>query len=853
MNTRPTLRRRGIVFLLSLFLTGAHLVPVLAGQKALNPSRSGDASSNGKFELTIDNIMRGTGLVGNEPRAVHWSPDSQKIYFQWKQANEPREKDFDTYVVNRDGSGLRKLSEDELKMAPPLFGEISRDKKQTLFVDNGDLFLYDNVANTRRQITATTEAETNAHFTRDQKHIYFTRGGNLYVMSLENGSLVQMTEITTGGGSPTTGPVAAAGGGFGQGRGQGGGQQRAQNGEASQQKGTDSQEFIKKEERDLLDIVKRRAEKREEEEAKRKREHPRKPFQLGARQTAVNLQLTPDEKSVIATVNETGDGGKNTIVPNYVTESSYTEDIGSRSKVGDTQNRLRLAIVAVDNGEVKWVDHGQKLAPQTADKAGSEGDGTGHGPQANGRGGQGPRANEPRERDVQLSQPLWSEDGTKAVLMARAADNKDRWVMALDPSTGKTRVIVNEHDDAWIDGPGAFTLGWLKDNQHVYFQSERTGYAHLYSISYDGGEPKQLTSGKWEVSGVQLSEDKNRFLLTTSEVHPGERHLYSMPVDGGERTKITTMPGSNQSFVSPDEKMLALIYSYSNKPPELYIAENRPGAEAKKITSSPAPEFWNYAWIDPPIVTFKARDGAEVYARMYKPKNFKKGGPGVIFVHGAGYAQNVHRYWSSYFREYMFHHFLMENGYLVMDVDYRASSGYGRDWRTGIYRHMGGKDLDDQVDAAAWMVREQGVDAKKIGLYGGSYGGFITLMALFTQPDAFAAGAALRPVTDWAHYNHPYTSNILNLPQKDAEAYRQSSPIYFAQNLKGALLICHGMVDTNVHFQDTVRLVQRLIELRKTNWELAVFPVEDHGFLEPTSWADEYKRIFKLFETNLKK
>jgi dipeptidyl aminopeptidase/acylaminoacyl peptidase len=187
-----------------------------------------------------------------------------------------------------------------------------------------------------------------------------------------------------------------------------------------------------------------------------------------------------------------------------------------------------------------------------------------------------------------------------------------------------------------------------------------------------------------------------------------------------------------------------------------------------------------------------------------------------------------------------------------MDVDYRASSGYGRDWRTAIYRHMGGKDLDDQVDAARWLVSEQGIDSKRIGIYGGSYGGFITLMAMFTQPDVFAAGAALRPVTDWAHYNHGYTSNILNVPQKDAEAYKQSSPIYFAQGLKGALLICHGMVDVNVHFQDTVRLVQRLIELRKTNWELAVFPVEDHGFVEPTSWADEYKRIYKLFETSLK-
>jgi dipeptidyl aminopeptidase/acylaminoacyl peptidase len=821
-------------------------LPALAQQKAKGASAANGDSTNGKFALTIDNIMRGFELVGYEPRAVHWSPDSQRVYFQWKQASEPPEKDFDTYVVNRDGSGLRKLSEEEAKNTPPLGGEVSKDKKLTVFTENGDVFIYDNVANQRRQLTATAEPETNAHFTRDQKRVYFTRAGNLYVMSLETGSLVQMTEITTGGVAPAQQPVAV--GGFG--RGQGAGQRAA---DSPPQKGTESQEYLKKEERELLDVIKRRAQKREQDEEKRKRERPRKPFQLGARQTAVSLQLSPDDKSVIVTVNEQGEGAKNTIVPNFVTESSYTEDIGSRSKVGDSQNRSRLAILSVDTGDVKWVDHGQKLAAPAAEKAAEGQEETaGRGPQA--RGGQSERRpNEPRDRDVQLSQPIWSEDGTKAVLMARAADNKDRWVMALDPATGKTRVIVNEHDDAWVDGPGAFTLGWMKDNQHLYFQSERTGYAHLYSVSYDGGEPRQLTSGKWEVTGVAMSDDKSRFFLTTSEVHPGERHFYTMQIDGGDRTKITTMPGANQAVVSPDEKMLAVIHSYSNKPPELYIQENKPGATAVKVTSSPAPEFWSYPWIDPPIVTFKARDGAEVYARLYKPKNFKKGGPGVIFVHGAGYAQNVHRYWSSYFREYMFHHFLMEHGYTVMDVDYRASSGYGRDWRTAIYRHMGGKDLDDQVDAAKWLVSEQGVDPKRIGIYGGSYGGFITLMAMFTQPDVFAAGAALRPVTDWAHYNHGYTSNILNVPQKDAEAYKRSSPIYFAQGLKGALLICHGMVDTNVHFQDTVRLVQRLIELRKTNWELAVFPVEDHGFVEPTSWADEYKRIFKLFETNLKR
>jgi dipeptidyl aminopeptidase/acylaminoacyl peptidase len=247
-------------------------------------------------------------------------------------------------------------------------------------------------------------------------------------------------------------------------------------------------------------------------------------------------------------------------------------------------------------------------------------------------------------------------------------------------------------------------------------------------------------------------------------------------------------------------------------------------------------------------VNVPARDGVEAPARIYKPANWKRGGRAVIFVHGAGYLQNVNRFWSSYAREYMFHHLLLSKGYLVLDIDYRGSRGYGRDWRTAIYRHMGGKDLDDHVDAAHWLVKEHGVDPKRIGIYGGSYGGFITLMAMFTTPDVFAAGAALRPVTDWAAYNNGYTSNILNLPQNDAEAYRKSSPIYFAQGLKGRLLICHGMVDTNVHFQDSVRLAQRLIELRKTNWELAPYPVENHGFVEPTSWADEYKRILKLFE-----
>jgi dipeptidyl aminopeptidase/acylaminoacyl peptidase len=326
--------------------------------------------------------------------------------------------------------------------------------------------------------------------------------------------------------------------------------------------------------------------------------------------------------------------------------------------------------------------------------------------------------------------------------------------------------------------------------------------------------------------------------------------LDRVSVDGGTPTKITELTDTDPYLYSPDEERLCVIRSEESRPPELHVGA--PTA-LEEVTESPSAEFKSYPWINPPIVTFKARDGVDVAARLYRPKKLRPGAPAVLFVHGAGYLQNVASWWSYYYREYMFNHLLMEKGYVVLDIDYRASAGYGKAWRTGIYRHMGGNDLNDLSDGVKFLVKSFKVNPKRVGLYGGSYGGFLTLMGLFTQPDVFAAGAALRPVTDWAHYNHGYTSNILNQPQDDPEAYRKSSPIYFAEGLKGHLLICHGMVDTNVHFQDSVRLAQRLIELGKTNWEIAPYPAENHGFVRADSWTDEYRRILRLFETTIGK
>ncbi|MEO5896272.1 MAG: alpha/beta fold hydrolase [Vicinamibacterales bacterium] len=770
--------------------------------------------------MTIDSIMRGPDLVGYPPSNLRWSGDSQRLYFDWR---KPGEDESSTYVVARDGGEPRKLSEAEVKNAPPGNGRWDSAHKRLLYNDGGDIVIYDTSTGTRRQVTKTSGPEGSPRWARNDTHVTYVSGGNLFIMAVENSgpSLTQLTDVAPKRPEPRL---------------------------------TDSQKFLKDEEQKLIEFTRQQAEQRKKQEDKAKKEKLPS-FEISAQQSAQDLMLSPDETNVLIVVSERPGGAKNTIVPNYVTESGYVEDIPARTNVGDTQDRRLLAVLNLKTGKSVLADGsfappiaGQEPPKPAAPDSGQE------------AAGETPRPGRRADREIRWSMPAVSDDGKLVVAAARSADNKDRWLVTLDPASGKTKVIDTLHDDAWVReaGLGGSGVEFLPDNKRVWFLSERDGWMHLYTldVSAENAKAKQLTTGKWEVTGTEVARDGKKFYLTTTENHPGERHLYTVPIDGGQRTQITRMTGSNEATVSPDQSTLGVIYSYSTKPPEVFLMANRPGADAKQVTTTPSVGWRAFNWIDPKVITYKARDGVDVYARLFTPEMIgarrDPTRPAVVFVHGAGYLQNAHKYWSTYFREYMFHNLLASRGYVVLDVDYRASSGYGRDWRTAIYRHMGGTDLEDIVDGAKYLTAKENVNPRRIGVYGGSYGGFITLMALFTTPDVFAAGAALRPVTDWAHYNHGYTSSILNIPQKDAEAYRKSSPIYFADGLKSALLICHGMVDTNVPFQDSVRLAQRLIELRKENWELAPYPVENHGFTEASSWADEYKRILKLFEDNLR-
>ena len=841
-----TMRRLTALTALVL-LTGTWLA---ADQRAAAPAAP--AAKPVVMPMTVDSIMRGPALVGASPSAVRWSKDSSKAYFTWQKAGDARSS---TYVVNRDGSGMRQLTEEEGRnLDVPQAGRPDRAGRRLLNAEGGDLVLYDVASGARSLLTRTAVAETNPRWARNDTAVTFQRDGNLFIMSLAAGAgptIQQLTDIVAAGAAAGAAPAAAGGraGGAGQ---RGGGAGRAGGGGAAETL-TEAQRLLREQELALMDYLRAQAEGRQGGRGGRGGAPGAQPpvapiarFTLAERQTAADLQLSADERFVWIGVNEApalSARGQDT--PNYITQSAYPEMIPGRTNVGDVAPVRKLAILDVKENKHVWADAAPFAGREWSAVPGAT----------------------PGPRIVNWGPPDMSDDGAHTVIAVRAADNKDRWFVKVDPATGAATVIDNQRDDAWIreqgiGGGGAFGGGagiaWLADGKRFLFLSEKTGYLQLYSVDMSAAQPsaKALTSGKWEVTNAVLSRDRTKVFLQTNEVHPGERHFYTMSVDGGERTKITTMTGSNDATISPDERSLAIVHSYSTKVPELHMMPFTAGAPAVQVTTTPSDEFRAFKWMDPKVITYKARDGQDVYARLYTPEMMgakrdpKK--PAVIFVHGAGYLQNAHKYWSTYYREYMFHHILASKGYVVLDPDYRASSGYGRDWRTGIYRFMGGKDLEDVVDGAKFLVASEKVDAKRIGVYGGSYGGFITLMAMFTTPEVFVAGAALRPVTDWSHYNHGYTSNILNTPQTDPEAYKKSSPIFHAAGLKNRLLILHGMVDTNVFFQDSVRLAQRLIELRKENWELAGYPVENHAFTEETSWADEYKRILKLFEQELR-
>lgn len=775
---------------------------------------AGFAHAQPKPALTLETIMADPDWIGNGVESAWWRWDGQNIEFQQKRAGSSIRDNFRIAVRGGQATALADGARADLDAADAVY---SPDRQRTAFVRHGDVFVRDLRSGTLTQLTRDLSRAGRVQWSQDGALIW-QQGADWYRWDGRMASLAAAPRATDAPGKP---PKADA---------------------------------LREQQLRLIDTLReeraRRDALREQNQAWQAADASRAPaaIHLGADVEIEDSALSPDGRwLLVITRAKNADAGQRGQMPKYVTESGYEEFEPVRTRVGRNQpvpHRLWLAEVATGTlREVKFDTlpgiHQDPLA-ELRSAAGKE-------PLKGARPvrlmSQG-RSAEPAI--------IWSADSAQVALAVRAIDNKDRWLTTLDLDKATLAPRHRLHDAAWINWDFN-DFGWLPDNRTLWFLSEESGYSHLYT-QRGNGRPTRLTQGQWEVSSVELSRDGQAFHFRCNRNWPGDYELCSVPVAGGAVREITALDGVESFSQSPDGRQFLLRWSASYTPPQLAVIA-ADGQNLKRLTDTRSADFRKFNFIQPEYVRIPSKHGAgEVWGKFYGPARLEAGKqyPIVLFVHGAGYLQNVHAGYPNYFREQMFHNLLVQHGYIVLDLDFRASSGYGRDWRTAIYRHMGKPELEDYLDGIEWLVAHKQGARDKVGIYGGSYGGFMTFMALFQRPDVFKAGAALRPVTDWSQYNHGYTSNILNTPDIDPEAYRRSSPLEFADRLQGHLLISHGMIDDNVFYRDSVMLAQRLIELRKHNWELASYPMERHGYVHAASWYDQYRRIFELFERSLK-
>jgi dipeptidyl aminopeptidase/acylaminoacyl peptidase len=778
-------------------------------------------------ELTIKQIMADQDWVARSPSSAYWMADGSGVLYQQKREGSVVS---DWYHLPLGGEEAHKVPLEKLHNYAYNDGVYNADRSLLAYTFEGNVFVRDLATEQTRQLTRDEARQTQLLFLTDGR-LAFREGNDFFAVDVATGMTEQLVALAT-----RSKPEAVS----------------------------EPKDFIAAEQVELIKFVQQerrnrqaRADQDEALQAANTSLAPQ-PFYLGDNKQIVAASLSPaGDKMVVAITTPQSWRDEGDIMPNYVAEDGRVKAESVRRRVADAEPvEHQVLLLDLTSGEQTQVTYNtlpgwneDVLADVKAENYEAEGK---------------TYSSEQKPRPITLMQDWgwrsgairWSDNGANAVVMLEAWDNKDRWIASVD-FAGKQ--LVNQHrlhDDAWINythNEFGFVPG---RNDTIWFQSEEDGYAHLYSKALDGAQ-KQLTEGKFVTENPTVDAVTNSIYFTANKEHPGIYELYRVSLDDGEMETLTDLDGMVESFsLSPDRERVLFNYSSALQPSELYSATIGSKAVAQRLTHTVTEQFQGFDWTVPDIVPVPSSHVDEpIYTRVYYPEGYDaeraEAYPAVVFIHGAGYLQNAHAGWSGYQREFMFHTYLNQQGYVVFDLDYRGSKGYGRDWRTAVYRQMGTPEVEDLVDVVQWAGENTNVDTERMGTYGGSYGGFLTFMALFKEPGLFKAGAALRPVSDWAHYNTGYTSNILNLPSDDPIAYRRSSPIYFTEGLEDALLINSPMVDDNVFFQDSVRLVQRLIEHEKEDFETAIFPVEPHGFRQPSSWLDEYRRIFKLFEENL--
>jgi dipeptidyl-peptidase 4 len=452
------------------------------------------------------------------------------------------------------------------------------------------------------------------------------------------------------------------------------------------------------------------------------------------------------------------------------------------------------------------------------------------------------------ETDIYIPRVNWLVD-SKHVAIQRL--NRPQTVIELliaDAASGKARVVLTDKDLYWINVSDDLTF--LKDGKRFLWSSERSGYRHIYLYDLEGKQIAQVTQGKWEVFGMRaVDEARGLVYFTAAEKSPMERHLYRVSLDGSGFTRITKEDGTHGVNFAPDASAFVDTYSNSMNPPRQDLVRTD-GSRVVAVDENRVAELADLHLSPVEFLSVRSHDGVDLNAMMIKPPDFNpaKKYPVLVYTYGGPHAQVVLNAWQG--STFLWHQFMAQKGFIIFALDNRGSAGRGHLFEEPIHFRFGAQELSDQRDGAAYLKSLPYVDGNRIGVWGWSFGGHMTLHAVFEDPEDFKVGFAGGPVTDWHYYDSIYTERYLGLLPQNEESYQESSPIQNAAKFKGKLLIAHGTGDDNVHYANTLSLINEMIEAGKYV-EVMAFPGRGHGASDPAARRVLMNRVTQFFIDNL--
>lgn len=453
-------------------------------------------------------------------------------------------------------------------------------------------------------------------------------------------------------------------------------------------------------------------------------------------------------------------------------------------------------------------------------------------------------------KDFYIPRIKWTNDAAvlSVQVMNRHQNNLD--LHFVDANAGTTKIVLNEKDATYVDVTDNLTF--LKDNSFIW-TSEKDGFNHIYHYDKNGKLKKQITSGKWEVTNYYGFDEKSGMIYYQS-VENGSinRDVYAIKVDGKSKVRLSSKTGTNSATFSPNFQFFINTYSSATSAPTYTLNDSKTGAVVKTIVSNEAVEqkLAKYDVAPKEFFVLTTEKGHQLNAWMIKPKNFdpNKKYPVFMYQYSGPGSQQVDNAWNGT-DDYWFM-MLAQQGYIVACVDGRGTGFKGAAFKKCTYKELGKYEVEDQIDAAKVIGKYNYVDASRIGIFGWSYGGFMSSNCLFQGADVFKMAIAVAPVTSWRYYDSIYTERYMQTPQENASGYDNNSPINHVSKLKGDFLLIHGTADDNVHVQNTMKMVEALVQANK-QFDWAIYPDKNHGIYGGKTRLQLYTKMTNFIKEKL--